>query len=353
MSDLPEGIGTIVEGAALGRAAEPEAGSPGRDGKGHFHETECLNCGSALTGHYCAECGQPAHLHRTLGAFFHDLLHGVLHFEGKTWRTLPMLAFRPGRLTRDYIEGKRARFVSPMGLFLFSVFTMFAVFSIMGVSTPVNPAADMAESAHVAQAADKMNEQEAALQARLDKTEPGSAERARIETELSQLRAAHSTLSITLGEASGDKAWESGWHRLDKGLAKWRENPGLMLYKMQANSYKFSWLLIPLSLPFMWVLFFWKPGIGLYDHTVFITYSIAFMSLLFIVGSLLVALGVGQALVAGTLSFVPLIHIFAQLRGAYGLAAGAALWRTAVLIGFIGIIAVLFIIAIMLLGTIG
>ena len=54
-------------------------------------------------------------------------LHGVLHFEGKIWRTLPLLAWKPGELTRRYIDGERARFVSPIALFLFSVFLMFAV----------------------------------------------------------------------------------------------------------------------------------------------------------------------------------------------------------------------------------
>ena len=67
-----------------------------------------------------------------LTGFFHDLLHGVFHFEGKIWRTLPLLAWRPGELTRRYIDGQRARFVSPIALFLFSVFLMFAVLSLTG-----------------------------------------------------------------------------------------------------------------------------------------------------------------------------------------------------------------------------
>ena len=41
-----------------------------------------------------------------------------------------MLAWRPGELTRRYIDGERARFVSPIALFLFSVFLMFAVLSV-------------------------------------------------------------------------------------------------------------------------------------------------------------------------------------------------------------------------------
>jgi hypothetical protein len=74
----------------------------------------CLNCGTPLVGKHCHECGQQGHIHRTLSAFWHDLLHGVLHFEGKTWRTLPLLVWRPGELTRRYVDGERARFVSPI-----------------------------------------------------------------------------------------------------------------------------------------------------------------------------------------------------------------------------------------------
>ncbi len=86
----------------------------------------CLNCGTALIGDYCHACGQAEHVHRSLASIGHDLLHGVFHFEGKIWRTLPMLATHPGALTRRYIAGERARFVSPLALFLFSVFLMFA-----------------------------------------------------------------------------------------------------------------------------------------------------------------------------------------------------------------------------------
>src|SRR3954470_20479647 len=127
MASGMDGIGEAVTGGMLASAVEPEAGAHGGHAPGN-----CLNCGAALEGAYCHRCGQKGHVHRSLAAFWHDLAHGVLHFEGKIWRTLPMLAWRPGELTRRYIEGERARFVSPMALFLFSVFLMFAVFSLLG-----------------------------------------------------------------------------------------------------------------------------------------------------------------------------------------------------------------------------
>ena len=104
-----DGIGDAVSGSLLARAVEPGAGEAGADG--HTHERNCLNCGARLAGAYCAACGQKAHLHRSLRAFMGDFVAGIMNFEGKFWRTLPMLAWRPGEMTRRYIAGERARYI--------------------------------------------------------------------------------------------------------------------------------------------------------------------------------------------------------------------------------------------------
>src|SRR5687767_5682858 len=100
---IAAGVADAATATAAASAIEPSAGGrvPETD-PGHTDEGSCLNCGTGLIGPHCHACGQRAHVHRTLGAFFHDLVHGVLHFEGKTWRTLPLLVWRPGRLTREY-----------------------------------------------------------------------------------------------------------------------------------------------------------------------------------------------------------------------------------------------------------
>ena len=97
----------------------------------HVHGA-CPNCEAELHGEFCSACGQPAHLHRTLGHMVEEFLHGILHFDTRAWRTLPLLVFRPGTLTREYIHGKRARYISPLAMFLLIVFTMFAVFAFTG-----------------------------------------------------------------------------------------------------------------------------------------------------------------------------------------------------------------------------
>jgi hypothetical protein len=92
LSGEGEVIGSIVEGAVIARTVEPVHGE-GDDG--HSYESACLNCGTTLVGCHCHQCGQAAQVHKTLAAFFHDFLHGVFHFEGKIWRTLPALVLRP------------------------------------------------------------------------------------------------------------------------------------------------------------------------------------------------------------------------------------------------------------------
>jgi hypothetical protein len=119
-----EAAGELATGALVGRMVEPHAGEHPAHGA---HGTLCLNCGTRLSGDFCHACGQGAHVHSSLTSIGHDILHGAFHFEGKIWRTLPMLVTRPGALTRRYIAGERARFVSPLALFLFCVFLMFAV----------------------------------------------------------------------------------------------------------------------------------------------------------------------------------------------------------------------------------
>lgn len=69
----------------------------------------CLNCEKPLQGAFCSNCGQKADTHRiTLKHFvFHDLLHGVFHFEKGMLFTIKQAMFRPGQAALDYIAGKR------------------------------------------------------------------------------------------------------------------------------------------------------------------------------------------------------------------------------------------------------
>jgi len=353
MSEIGEAVGGAVQGGLYARAVEPAAGE-GREG--HFHESACLNCGTELLGPHCHGCGQKAHVHRTISAFMHDLLHGALHFEGKMWRTLPLLAFRPGQLTRRYIDGERARFVSPMALFLFSVFLMFAVFQALGFSTPTNLEPPTQMRAGLASAHEKLERDLQAARsdlAELSPDDPGRAEAERRMAEAEEALASVSSIEkLELNDNVNMTFNLTGIEAIDEGIiAKWRENPSLMLYKLQSNSYKFSWLLIPLSIPFVWLLFAWRRKFKAYDHAIFVTYSLAFMSLLFLAASVLGVAGMPTSWVALAVSLIPPVHIYKQLRGTYGLSRFSAFWRLAALLVFIVIILTLFLQALLLLGA--
>ena len=102
-----EAVGEAVTGGMIGRAVEPDAGEAGPTA------TRTKNAASTAARRWPATIATLAAKRPTSTARCvhsgHDLLHGVLHFEGKIWRTLPLLAWRPGELTRRYIDGERAQ----------------------------------------------------------------------------------------------------------------------------------------------------------------------------------------------------------------------------------------------------
>jgi hypothetical protein len=341
MSDL-EAVGDAATGAVLASTVEPKTGADG-----HTRENNCLNCGAELTGDYCHACGQRAHVHRTLHAFWHDLLHGVLHFEGKIWRTLPLLAWRPGELTRRYIDGERAKFVSPIALFLFSVFLMFAVASFTGSLSPrINPNASAEMQKNIA-----ANERQiATLQRQRDDSVRAGRSTGTFDGQIAELQ---KELAIMRGIQTGEigriaKTQIDAPEWLMKPIEKAVKNPDLLFYKLKTNAYKFSWMLIPLSVPFLWLLFPFSRRFRFYDHTVFVTYSLSFMTLL-VVASVLIGLA-GLSQVAGLAMVVPPFHIYRQLKGTYGLTSRSALVRTVLLVAFSIVALSLFFLALFALG---
>lgn len=327
-----ESIGEAVQAALTARALEPAAGGP--DDDGHNHERACLNCGTALLGSHCHACGQAAHAHKTLGAFLHDLLHGVFHFEGKIWRTIPALLFRPGKLTREYVDGRRASYVSPIALFLFCTFVTFAVVRQYGLDLS---SVTTVEVDGIRAKGMEANQQELA---RLRKSRAELSRQGRstedIDGEIAAREAAIRMLEKMRNpgkaELSIDKNLDlsTNVEAIDRTVESLRSNPQLVLYKLQSNAYKFAWALIPISVPLVWLLFAFRRRFGLYDHTVFVTYSLCFMLLL--VSLLTLGLAAGLPGMGLAFALIPPLHIFLQLRGTYELGRFGALWRTAAVV---------------------
>jgi len=82
--------------------------------------TSCSNCGTTLTGDFCQTCGQKRFVEsdRRFGHLLHQFVASATDLDGRFWRTVRALAFQPGLLSREYFDGRRARWISPVSLFL-------------------------------------------------------------------------------------------------------------------------------------------------------------------------------------------------------------------------------------------
>jgi hypothetical protein len=97
----------------------------------------CRNCGASAPGKYCPSCGQETALHPpTVWEFVHHFITHYVAAEGKLWATLAKLLV-PGKLTLEYLQGRRARYVHPLRLYLTFSVILFLTISFTGASLGV------------------------------------------------------------------------------------------------------------------------------------------------------------------------------------------------------------------------
>lgn len=91
----------------------------------------CANCSAPLHGQYCADCGQRARGRMiSLWELIKEASEILTSLDSRLWRSLGVLLFLPGRLTRDYLLGKRARYIPALRLFLGLSILFFFLFSL-------------------------------------------------------------------------------------------------------------------------------------------------------------------------------------------------------------------------------
>lgn len=347
------------------------------DGPAANHE--CSNCGTRIQGNFCHACGQAAHVHHSLLHLVEEMVHGLWHFDAKGWRTLPLLVANPGELTRRYIDGQRVRFIAPLGLYLFMVFFMFFSLSMLGAHDDsgdllskggLNKLGAVAEmNTKIANAGVAVDKAQAELDqakksgqdvtASQKKLSSAQEEKKSLETALAALEALP-TAKVTDNDAI-DKAFDvidddpdvppaaapraqkasknETVQKIKKAVKSAKDNPELALYKVKNNAYKFALILVPLSMPFLWLMFFWRKQVTMFDHAVFCLYSLSFMAFLVSVVDLTRVLGFGQIAVWLAL-LVPPVHMYRHLKGTYQLTNGETWWR-AMLLAFIALVMVL------------
>jgi hypothetical protein len=95
----------------------------------------CKNCEAVLLGRYCVNCSQAADVHvPTTRELAHELLEGLTHSDSRLWRTLTTLWFRPGKLTVEFVAGRRVAYLPPFRLYLVLSVVFFLLASVVNIN---------------------------------------------------------------------------------------------------------------------------------------------------------------------------------------------------------------------------
>lgn len=272
---------------------------PKRARKARPKAPPCANCETPLAGAFCHACGQKAHLHDKLKHLVEEFAEGIAHFDGRLWRTLPLLALNPGRLSREWMAGRRVRYVAPLHLFLFAVFLLFLIPNFTGRHLFDFPQPGSPASGNAALWIDNADGTRTAIA-------PGDLETLSAEEDIP---APVATVLHLAGKLT--------------------KNPKYYGYKMEALAYKLSFVTVPISVAILWLMYAWRRRFSLYHHAVVSLYGLGFVALMFAVSSLFS--GGWAAALNLLITIVAPIHAAVHLRGAYGSGWVQTVLRTLVL----------------------
>jgi hypothetical protein len=320
--------------------------------------TPCPNCQAELQGPYCHVCGQSSDTHkRSILRLVWEAGEALFELDGRLWRTVPDLFFRPGRLARDYMEGRIVRHVPPFRTFLVAlVLFIFAAEHAAHEMTQANARQKAAEAAALATpagraaAAAKIRSEAAKdlgedmAEAAQDRTEDlkdpdekpahaaatydrvtGKAQ-ARYARQLAGAdRVAQGLPAAPEAPATGEKMAARGWKA---GLKKAIANPDYYLSILFAWGQRMAVLLLPIVGLTLALVYRNRKQVFVYDHLLVAMNVLSFAFLTNAVG-LILPPGVMGYWFAALAVWTP-INLFQTLRGAYGSSVLGAVLKTAV-----------------------
>jgi hypothetical protein len=155
----------------------------------------CLNCGTPLQGPFCHYCGQPdKNLMRFFPALLRELLEDFMDFDSRFMRTLKPLLFRPGKLTRDYLDGRRFRYVPPLRLYIFSSLAFFFLAALLASDIlHIDAQPDSSEPGVSLTVDDEARQEIDAAMKELEKVRPDVAEKVAQRIEEAETQTAEQT----------------------------------------------------------------------------------------------------------------------------------------------------------------
>ena len=138
---MSDETGEAIFGDTVADALE----KPGRSGRGWFgrkkddpaHFTHCEDCGALLHGRYCAQCGQVAvDYHRSFRHVIADVAESFLNWDSKFTKTIGLVLISPGWLTRQFVSGRRTRYLHPLRVYLLVSILFFLCMRFVPIQTP-------------------------------------------------------------------------------------------------------------------------------------------------------------------------------------------------------------------------
>lgn len=232
----------------------------------------CGNCGVALLGTYCSDCGQEdREVRRPFWRILKQLFHAVFELDGRVYRSLFFLYTRPGFLSAEYLNGRRARYTPPLRMFLVLSISFFLIVSIAGTLGNI-----------FLNEADFMNEVNLDVTAGPEEPTPEETPRrpgqqirkalgddapenglADLDLDPQEMRAALEGVEIPfLPAATGDRLREFLVNHMVSHYVEARDNPGAFFRDFIGESLEYVTIFILLMMPMLalvlWVLFLFK-----------------------------------------------------------------------------------------------
>jgi len=274
-------------------------------------ELACRNCGTPAPLKFCPECGQETTLHPpTLGEFLHEFVGHYVALEGALWQTLRLLLGKPGRLTREYLDGRRRRYVLPLRLYLTCSFLFFLVFKLTAsIVTPEHTVVVDLHGKRLGTVAELQAEANAAASAAAE------AQASAASGVVPSRRPAYEAMRPF--DCGGPDQRRCNWVQtlLNKSGAGFSEHPQELAQHMQAHFIAYAPYIVFLMLPVfagIMKLAYWNRRMTYGEHVVFSLHVHAFWFLLFL------AIWLAPASLAGLLQLVVPVYGTWAVHTAYG-----------------------------------
>lgn len=174
----------------------------------------CANCSGPLGEAYCPACGQKVTpLQQPIHHFLGEAFTEYFGIDGRLWTSLKLLLFRPGKLTEEYLAGRRVRYLRPLRIYLSATLAFFFLLALLDPVGQVQGfiAQEIEEETGMVPASDRVAELDSALAA-----EP--VELARQERAVDSLRTLSDSLRAALGRAASPEAAEEVESELENAL---------------------------------------------------------------------------------------------------------------------------------------